>query len=63
MEETSNMVIIEDLKQNLNNTLSINNFNLQHPQVLHLSYKINLLLIPFFRNQLPKGKIIKFPIK
>jgi len=63
MEETSDIVIIEALKQTLNNTLIINNFNLQHPQVLHLSYKINTLLIPFFRNQLPKAKIIKFPIK
>ena len=65
MEVTANMVIIEDLKQNLNKTLIINNFNLQDPHVLHLSYKLNTLFIPLFRNQLPKAKakIIKFPIK
>lgn len=63
MEEPDHMAIIEDLKQKLTNTLINNNFNLQHPHVLHLSCKIDTLLIPFFRNQLPKAKVIKFPIK
>lgn len=65
MAETSDMVTIEKLKQTLNNTLITNNFNLQHPHVLHLSYKLNTLFVPLFRSQLPKpeAKIIKFPIK
>lgn len=65
MAETSDMVTIEKLKQTLNNTLILNNFNLQDPHVLQLSYKLNTLFIPLFRRQLPKSKtkIIKFPIK
>ena len=63
MDETDHMAIIEDLKQSLNDTLIHNNFNLLHPYVLHLSCKIDTLLVPFFRNQLPKAKIINFPIK
>ena len=63
MEETDHMAIIEDLKQNLNDTLIYNNFNLLHPHVLHLSFKIDTLLVPLFRNQLPKAKVIKFPTK
>ncbi len=65
MAETSDMVIINQLKQTLNNTLIINNFNLQHPHVRHLSYTLNALFIPLFRAQLPesKAKIIQFPIK
>lgn len=63
MEEPSDMAIIENLKQNLSETLIINNFNLLHPYVLHLSCKIDTLLVPFFRNQLPQAKVIKFPIK
>ena len=63
MEETCNLVAIEDLKQKLNKTLIINNFDLRHPNVLDLSCKINMLLIPFFQDQLPRAKIIKFPIK
>lgn len=63
MEETNYTQLTDDLKLKLNNTLIKNNFNLQHPHVLYLSCKINELLIPFFRNQLPKTQIIKFPIK
>lgn len=63
MEETLNLVIVEDLKQKLTTILTRNDFNLQHPQVIDLSCKINLLLVPLFRNQLPKAKVIKFPIK
>ena len=63
MDETDHMAIIEDLKQSLNDTLIHNNFNLLHPYVLQLSCKIDTLLVPFFRNQLPKAKIINFPIK
>ena len=63
MEETDYIAIINDLKQNLNDTLVYNNFNLLHPQVLYLSLKINSLLVPIFRKQLPKAKIIQFPVK
>jgi len=63
MGEPLNMVIVDNLKQTLNKILVANNFNLQHPQVLSISYEINSLLVPFFHNQLPKAKIIKFPTK
>lgn len=63
MEEITHLERIEKLKQELISTLINNNFNLLHPHVLHLSYQINTLLIPFFRNQLPKAKVIKFPSK
>ena len=65
MADTSDMATIEKLKQTLNNTLIINNFNLQHPNVLRLSHKLNVLLIPHFRSQIPqpKAKVIKFPVK
>ncbi len=63
MEDYSDMAIIDELKQNLNDTIIHTNFDLLHPYVLHLSCKIDTLLVPIFRKQLPKAKVINFPIK
>ena len=63
MDEITDITTVEHLKKELITILIQNDFNLLHPHVLHLSCKIDTLLIPFFRNQLPKAKVIQFPSK
>ena len=50
--ETTTLTLIMSLKKDLLNLLEANNFNLRSPEVLELSHKIDVLMLPLFKHQL-----------